>query len=160
MRRTLLFAMLVLILPSQGRADARHEGYAALDALVGTWTIPGREATYRETCAWYHGERHVVCSTESKREDGSIGHSMSILGFVPGEGYVYTGIGSGGRYESHERGTFEDGILEYLEEAGGETTRIRVGPFTDRNVVPFQVHTSKNGTEWELVDSFDYARVR
>jgi hypothetical protein len=160
MRHTLFLAALLATFPSHGQDKARHEGYRALDSLIGTWTIPGQESTYKETCAWYHGERHVLCNTESKRKDGSIAHSMSILGFVPDQGYVYTGIGSRGRYETYEKGTFQNGILEYTEQANGETTRIRIGPFTNRTIVPFIVHTSKNGTDWELADSFNYTRVQ
>jgi len=160
MRRALLVTALLVALPSYGQGEARHEGYKVLDALVGTWTIPGQEATYRETCAWYHGERHIVCNTESQRKDGSISHSMSILGFVPGSGYVYTGIGSSGRYETHAKGTFRDGLLEYIDEENGETTRIRLGPFSDRNLLPFVVHTSRNGSDWTLAESFNYIRVK
>ncbi len=160
MKHTLLLTVLLVALPSHGQDKARHEGYKALDGLVGTWTIPGQESTYKETCAWYHGERHIVCNTESTRKDGSIAHSMSILSFVPDHGYVYTGIGSRGRYETHEKGTFQNGILEYSDHTDGETTRIRIGPFTDRTIVPFVVHTSKNGADWQLVDSFNYTRVK
>ena len=160
MKRTLLLIAFLAAFPSLGQDRARNEGYTALDGLVGTWTIPGQESTYKETCAWYQGERHIVCNTVSERKDGSIGHSMSILSFVPDEGYVYTGIGSGGRYATHEKGTFEDGILQYTDQANGGTIRIRIGPFTDRNIVPFTVHSSRNGTDWELVESFNYTRVK
>jgi hypothetical protein len=34
------------------------------------------------------------------------------------------------------------------------------GPFTNRKIVPFIVHTSKNGTDWELAESFNYTRVK
>lgn len=85
---------------------------------------------------------------------------MSILSFVPDHGYVYTGIGSRGRYETHEKGTFQNGVLEYTDQANGEITRIRIGPFTDRKIIPFAVHTSKNGTDWELAESFNYTRVK
>lgn len=160
MKHALLLTALLVSFPGHGQDAPRHEGYKALDGFVGTWTVPGQEATYRETCAWYHGERHIVCNTRMKRKDGSTGHAMSILSFVPDQGYVYTGIGSRGRYETHEKGTFQDGILEYLDQADGETMRIRVGPFTDRKSIPFIVHTSKNGTDWELAESFNYIRVK
>ena len=139
MRHALLLAALLAAFPSHGQDKARHEGHEALGSFVGTWTIPGQEATYKETCAWYHGERHIVCNTESKGKDGALGHSMSILSFVPDHGYVYTGIGSRGRYETHEKGTFQNGVLEYTDQANGEITRIRIGPFTDRKIIPFAV---------------------
>lgn len=160
MKHVLLLVALSIATASQSQDRSRHAGYDVLDAFVGTWTIPGQESTYRETCAWYHGERHIVCHTESKRQDDSIGYSMSILSFVPDQGYVYTGIGSRGRYEAYEKGTFRDGILEYTYHSGGETTRIRVGPFKDRDVIPFIVHTSRNGADWETAESFHYTRVK
>ena len=160
MKRALLLMALLIALPTHGQDKARHEGYRALESFVGTWTIPGQESTYLEACAWYHGERHIVCNTEAKRKDGTIGYSMSILGFLPDEGYVYTGIGSRGRNETHEKGTFHDGVLEYIDQADGETTRIRIGPFADQMIIPFIVHTSKNGTDWELAESFNYTRVK
>jgi hypothetical protein len=160
MKRAFFLAALLVALPSNGEDETRHEGYEVLEGFVGTWTIPGQESTYQETCAWYHGERHIVCNTVSKRKDGSLGHSMSILSFVPDRGYVYTGIGSRGRYETHENGTLQDGILEYIDRGEGETTRIRIGPFSDRSLIPFIVHTSSNGTDWTLVESFNYTRVK
>ena len=151
---------MVVAVSAQGQEQPRHAGYDPLGAFVGSWTIPGQESTYLEACAWYHGERHIVCHTTSKRKDGSTGNSMSILSFMADHGYVYTGIGSRGRYETHERGTFKDGILEYTDRIDGEITRIRIGFFTDRTVIPFVVHTSKNGSDWELADSFNYIRVK
>ena len=160
MRHALWLLALLAGASARSQQPPRHAGYDALEGFVGSWTIAGQETTYLETCAWYHGERHIVCNTETKRKDGSTGNSMSILSFVPDEGYVYTGIGSRGRYETHERGTFRDGVLEYLDPSADGTTRIRIGPFTDRKLIPFVVHTSKNGADWELVESFNYVRTK
>jgi hypothetical protein len=156
----LLLTVLLAAFPSQGQDKPRHEGYKVLEGFVGTWTIPGQESTFKETCAWYHGERHIVCNTESRRKDGSMGHSMSILSFVPDQGYVYTGIGSRGRYKTHEKGTVKDGVLEYTDRVDGETTRIRIGPFTDPRTLQFIVHKSRNGTDWELAESINYTRAK
>ena len=160
MKLAFLLSAMVVTVSAQGQEPPRHAGYDPLGAFVGSWTIPGQESTYLETCGWYHGERHIVCNTTSKRKDGSTGNSMSILSFMPDHGYVYTGIGSRGRYETHERGTFKDGILEYIDRIDGEMTRIRIGPFTNRTIIPFIVHTSKSGTDWVLAESFNYIRVK
>ena len=154
-------ALLALLFASAATAQEapRHEGYAPLENLVGSWTIAGKEKTYLETCAWYHGKRHIVCNTTSKRDDGSISHGMSILSFVPDQGYVYTGIGSSGRYETFRDGKYEAGVLEYLDPSAESQTRIRVGPFSDWTRIPFNVHASRDGVTWEAVDSFDYVRV-
>jgi hypothetical protein len=146
--------------PAVAKEPSRHEGYAPLEHLVGIWTIGGKEDSYRETCDWYHGKRHVVCETKSRQADGSVSHGMSILGFVPGSGYVYTGIGSSGRYETHSGGTYENGVLEYVDRTPAEITRIRVGPFTNKGEIPFVVHTSTDGAAWTVVDSFTYKQAK
>jgi len=140
--------------------EPRHEGYAPLEGLVGSWTIEGREGTYLETCDWYHGKRHIVCNTESRRRDGTTSHGMSILSYIPDQGYVYTGIGSLGRYETYRGGTYNEGVIQYLDQSAEGWTRIRVGPFNDRTRVPFRVHTSKDGASWAPADSFSYIRVK
>lgn len=159
MKQALILSSLLLVSPTFAQEQPRHAGYAPLENLVGSWTISGKESTFLERCAWYHGERHIVCNTESKRADGSTSHAMSILSFVPDQGYVYAGIGSHGRYETHQRGTYADGILEYLDPSGDGWTRIRIGPF-GAAAVPFNVHSSPDGIEWKLLDSFTYIRVK
>ena len=160
MKLVLLLAALLLTSASFAQEERRPEGYDPLENLVGRWTIAGREGTYLETCDWYDGRRHIICNMESKRKDGSTSRGMSILSFVPGQGYVYTGIGNRGRYETYRGGTYNNGLIEYLDHTEGVHTRIRVGPFTDKSVVPFNVHTSQDGATWELADSFNYVRVQ
>jgi len=84
---------------------------------------------------------------------------MSILSFIPDQGYVYAGIGNRGRYETYRGGTYNNGIIEYLERTADTHTRIRIGPFIDKKLVPFNVHSSKDGIKWEQADSFNYVRV-
>ena len=159
MNRFPMLGTLLIAGASSAAEPPRDAGYAPLEHLVGTWTIAGKEDGYRETCAWYHGNRHIVCETESKRADGSVSHGMSILSFVPGSGYVYTGIGSDGRYETYRNGTFDAGVLEYVDRSGAETVRIRVGPLGDKARIPFNVATSTDGVTWTPADSFTYVRV-
>jgi hypothetical protein len=160
MKHVLLLAALLISSPLFSEEKPRHEGYAPLEGLVGTWTIAGKEGTYLETCDWYEGKYHIICNTKSKRKDGSTSHSMSILSFVPEQGYVYTGIGSAGRYETYRGGTHNNGIIEYLDQSAGAHTRIRIGPFSDKKIVPFNVHTSQDGVRWEQADSFNYVRIK
>lgn len=159
MKLFLFLAALALPPPSFAQEEGRPGGYAPLEGLVGSWTIAGQEDTYLETCDWYDGRRHIICNAEFTRKDGSIARAMSILSFVPQEGYVYTGIGNRGRYETYRGGTYHNGIIEYLDHTAGTHTRIRVGPFSDKKV-PFNVHTSQDGTNWELADSYNYVRVK
>jgi len=160
MRQARLFVLLsLLVFPAFAQEKPRHEGYAPLENLVGSWTIPGKEKTYLEKCDWYHGNRHIVCHTEARKDDGSTSHGMSILSYVPEHGYVYAGIGSSGRYETHAAGTFKDGVIEYVDRSSDGLTRIRVGPF-EKDAVHFSVDTSPDGAKWEQADSFDYVRVK
>lgn len=160
MKQFLLLFAVAVASSALAQEAVRHEGYSPLEGLVGRWTIAGREATYVEACDWYHGKRHIVCKTESKRKDGSVSHGMSILSFVPEQGYVYTGIGSSGRYETYRGGTYQDGVIEYRDQSAEGHTRIRVGPFNDNARVPFNVLTSKDGVAWETADTFDYIRIK
>ena len=157
-------ALVVVALVAAGAAVAADtppaDPKANLQRIVGTWTIDGRESSYRETCDWYHGGHHIVCHTESKGEDGSINHSMSILAHAPGQGYVYTGIGAEGRYETFRNGTFENGILEYRDRMGEDAMRIRVGPYGESDAVPFLVEVSRDGKSWNTVVSHTYRRVK
>ena len=160
MNRFLLVALFAFAGTSAADEQSRQEGYAPLEHLVGTWTIGGKEDSYRETCGWYHGRKHIVCETRSKRKDGSTTHGMSILSFVPGSGSVYPGCGSTGRYETYSGGTYSDGASEYVDRKPAERTRIRIGPFTTKGEVPFAVHTSPDGETWTLADSFVYKAAK
>ena len=160
MKHVLPLAALVVASAAFAQEQPRHDGYTPLEGLVGSWSITGKESTYLETCDWYHGKRHIICNSESKRKDGSTSHGLSILSFVPEQGYAYTGIGAGGRYETYRGGTYNDGIIEYVDQSAEGWTRVRIGPFSDKTRVPFNVHTSKDGAKWDAAESFDYIRVK
>ena len=140
----------------------RASGYDRLSPLVGRWTIKGREETHLEVCRWYDGKFHIVCETERKRSDGSIGRSMSILSYLPDkDSYTYYGIGDKGSNDAMS-GVFHDGILEFTAEAddNGETivSRVRIGPFSAKEV-PFIAETSNDRVTWKIDASFDYVRL-
>ena len=159
----LLLLGLVVCAPSSHAAAAaeRAPDYANLEVIVGRWTTVGSENDFVETCDWYHGEFHVVCHSQHKRPDGSTGHGMSILSFVPGAGYVYTGIGSKGRYETLQGGTWSQGVLTFTStsDEGGKAvvTRIQIGPATDKGV-PFVVDTSTDSVAWTRVETITYIK--
>lgn len=141
---------------------ARAAGYDRLNPIVGRWTIKGREETHLEVCRWYDGNFHIVCETERKRKDGSIGRSMSILSYLPDKDrYTYFGIGNQGSNDTMS-GVFHDGILEFTAEAedNGKTifTRVRMGPFSSREV-PFIAETSDDRVTWKTDASFAYVRL-
>lgn len=161
-RAILLLAFAGIASAQSVQAPERAPGYAPLENFVGTWTTKGRESQFKEACRWYHGNFHVVCNAESKRADGSVGHSMSILSFVPGSGYVYSGIGSKGRYETFEKGLWSDGKFVFdsvRSDAGKEVTdRITIGPFTESGF-EFVVTSTSDGASWTELDRTTYLRI-
>ena len=164
----LIMAALALLtaVPAMAQESGGNDhdpSYIRLENLVGTWTTRGREATFSEVCAWYEGNFHVICNSENQRPDGSVGRGMSILSYVPNEGYVYSGIGSRGRYETYENGVWENDTLIFIssgiEEGIPRLSRIRMGPFSGTEV-PFAVDTSSDGSTWSEADITTYVRVK
>lgn len=162
-------ALLFLALSATAAAAAATEDpgdrppeYAPLQGFVGTWTTLGREKAFREVCEWYPGGFHVVCHSRSERPDGSTGHGMSILSYVPGTGYVYSGIGSKGRYETFSGGRWVDGTFVFdsaaVEEGVTVNNRITIGPFTEAGFL-FVVTSSRDGVAWEEVGRTNYLRL-
>ena len=142
--------------------SSRASGYDRLGSLVGRWTIEGSEQKVVEACRWYKGNFHIICETENKRADGTVGHGMSILGYLPEKDmYTYHGIGSTGRNETMS-GTFADGILEFTAGTidNGKTviSRVRIGPFSER-AVPFVAESSTDHVNWAVDATFIYVRL-
>ena len=142
--------------------SARAAGYEPLSSFIGRWTLKGEEDTYVETCGWYEGGFHILCHTENRRPDGSIGKGMSILGYLPDKGsYTYHGIGSKGRNETMI-GTFRSGIFEFNSEdrENGKVVkaRVRMGPFIGREI-PFIAETSIDGAPWLMDATITYVKL-
>ena len=163
MKRLEAIFLSILAASTAAAQTAPDSGYAPLKNFVGRWTTQGQETEFTETCDWYHGKFHVVCNAERKRADGSTGHSMSILGYIDGAGYVYSGIGSKGRYETFEKGRWSDGKFFFdsttSEHGKTITNRITIGPFTDEGFL-FVVTTSTDGLTWTEADRTTYIRLR
>ncbi len=142
--------------------SAPAAGYEPLALLAGRWTLMGREGSFVETCRWYDGGFHVICTAENKRPDGSTGKTMSILGYLPGnDSFTYHGIGNTGRNETMT-GSFRGGIFEFISEIRREGSRVRervrMGPFTGREV-PFFVETAVDDAAWKDDGAFTYVKL-
>ena len=140
----------------------RPSGYDQLSSLIGRWTIKGSEGKYAEVCRWYDGNFHIICETDNTRADGTVGHGMSTLGYLPDKDtYTYHGIGSNGRNETMS-GTFADGIFEFTVEAidkgGTIISRVRIGPFSGREM-PFVAESSADGKSWTIDAEITYVRL-
>ena len=166
MARTLvvaaLFAAACAHSPPIEIAPSRHAAYAPLQSFVGRWTVKGREQVFVEACDWYHGGFHVVCHSENRRADGSIGRGMSLIGYSADEGvYTYLGIGSRGRNE-RQTAVYRDGVFEFTGMARKDgrkiVSRVRMGPFSGPEV-PFVVETSTDGGPWVHESTITYVRL-
>ncbi|HET9427524.1 MAG TPA: hypothetical protein VFO69_04115 [Allosphingosinicella sp.] len=130
--------------------------------LVDDWTIEGMEATYRETCRWYHQRSFVVCETTDSSE-GAPSHSVSILGWSAAtRNYTYHHYGQSGRSRSEtcfandqrgltclgERRT-DDGLLQ---------TRSHIWPV--EGGAAFRSERSLNGGPWTETVSLKYVPRR
>lgn len=144
-------------------APERSPGYDNLQHFVGRWTEKGNEETFVEVCDWFDGKFHVVCKAERNRATGTVGRSLSILSYVPGQGYVHVGIGNKGSYETLQNGTFREGIFEFLStgKQGNNSivTRIRIGPFTEYGF-SFVVDTATDGGPWVAAGTTDYIKIK
>lgn len=164
--KTILIAALLLSgtpLAAAQEAPPRPLEYDNLQHFVGRWTEQGNEKTFLEVCDWFDAKFHVVCNAERKRANGTVGRSLSILSYVPGQGYVHVGIGSKGSYETLQNGTFSGGIFEFLsttkESDKSIVTRISIGPFTEHGF-PFVVDTSTDGGPWVAAGTTDYVKLK
>ena len=158
---TLLFGSFHLALAQE--APERSPGYDDLQHLIGRWTQQASEETFLEVCDWFDGNFHVVRNSEHKRANGTVGRGLSILSYVPGQGYAHVGIGNRGSYETLQNGTFREGIFEFLSTTKeGNTsvvTRIRIGPFAESGFA-FVVDTSTDGGPWVAAGTTDHVKLK
>jgi len=155
-------SLVVLLLLAASPAVAQvHEKdvESRLAALVGDWTIPGEERTYRETCNWYRNQSFIVCTSEDTSDNSM---SQSILGYSKSENhFTYHNFGSTG--SSNSRIGFPDGErgLIYTQERktskGIVRATTKVTPLPDGRV-HFAEERSTNGGPWVTAADFYYVR--
>lgn len=130
--------------------------------LVEDWTIEGAEATYRETCAWYHGRSFVVCQAvdqESRQPE----HSVSIFGWsAEDRAFTYHHYGDSGRSRSERCFPSADKGLTCLGErrsaAGLVQTRSSIWPV--EGGAAFRSERSVNGGPWTEAARLKYVPRR
>ena len=154
-------AFALLHVASQAAAASVHppEVEMRLAPLVGDWTIPGQEATYRETCEWYRNRSFVVC-TSTDSGDNSI--SQSILGYSASEGrftyYNFSGSGASNVRVGYPHG--EKGLVYTIERrtsAGIVRATTFLTPQPDGRY-HFREERSVNGGPWTEAVNFYYVR--
>jgi hypothetical protein len=151
------FSLAFVSLPSAAAAQTHPPDIEArLAKVVGDWTIPGQENSYRETCAWYGKRAFVVC-TSTDTSDGSM--SQSILGFSKAKGrftyHNYSGSGSSRSELGFPHGT--SGIV-YTDERDSADGLARVTtwvePQTDGRLRFRQARSVKGGPWVQTVEFF------
>ena len=130
---------------------------AHLAPLVGDWTRAGKEATYRDRCAWFDRRAFVVCSlTESVsglRVEAIVGYSGDD------KHYTYQSYSNDG--SSHVQIGYPlgaDGLVFTTErEVEGKPTRLTTSmiPQPDGRLRMTQDRSTMGGA-WERVGEVDY----
>ena len=154
------FSLAAVALPGAAPGQT-HPPYieARLATVVGDWTIPGQEKTYRETCVWYGPRAFVTCEFEDKA-DGSFGRS--ILGYSKAkQRFTYQNYSASGT-SRHELG-FPHGTrgIVYTDERDSADGLARVSTFLEPQAdgrLKFRQERSVKGGPWVQTVDFYYVR--
>ena len=148
----------LLLQPTAAPSAHPPEVEQQLAFLVNDWTIEGSEATYRETCRWYHQRSFVVCESVDSSE-GAPAHSVSILGWSAAtKNYTYHHYGQNGRSRSEmcfpndQRGLTCLG--ERRTDAGVVQSRAHIWPV--EGGAAFRSERSVNGGAWSETARLKY----
>lgn len=130
--------------------------------LVQDWTIEGSEASYRETCRWYHGRSFIVCESIDT-SGGAAAHSVSILGWsAASKNYTYHHYGQNGRSRSETCFANDQRGLTCLGErrtdAGLVQSRSHIWPV--EGGAAFRSERSVNGGPWSETVRLKYVPRR
>ena len=159
-RISVSFAIALAAFPGAAAAQTHPPDVEArLATVVGDWTIPGQENSYRETCEWYGKRAFVVCAS-SDTSDGSM--SQSILGYSKAkQRFTYQNYSASGT-NRHELGFphGERGIV-YTDERDTSDGLARVTTFVEPQPdgrLRFRQQRSVKGGPWAETADFYYVR--
>ncbi|HEU5161786.1 MAG TPA: hypothetical protein VFV54_01450 [Thermoanaerobaculia bacterium] len=133
----------------------------SLAMLEGEWTIEGKEAWFRESCAWYEGRSHMVCTSESRRASG-VRRGVSVMSYSENaKRLVYYHYGSSGAVVALDL-FVEGGVLtatgERAEGADLVRSQVSMTPRADGSF-DFREEESRNGGPWTTTASIRYVRI-
>ena len=154
----IVVSVLVLAL---GSVAARGEDVRErLQMLEGDWTLEGREATFRETCAWFPRRSHMVCNSESHGKSG-VRNGVSVMSYADEkQRFVYYHYGSSGVVQALDL-FLEEGVLRATGERLVGTDLIRTQVSMVRRAdgsFDFHEQESKNAGPWESTARLHYVR--
>ena len=157
LRAASLLYLTVLVAVPLGAEESPRE---RLEMLEGDWTIEGKEATFRETCAWFDQRSHIVCNSESRRTSG-VKRGVSVLSYSDEKKrFLYYSYGDSGGAAALD--VFIEGgtlIATGEREAGPDLIRTQV-QMTRRadGSFDFREQESKNGGPWTTTADVNYVR--
>jgi hypothetical protein len=134
-----------------------------LDYFVGKWTsegeikanpmMPAGKFTSDDSCSWFKGGFHVVCSSKGSGPMGAM-QGLGMLGYNADEKvYTYDGIDNSGHMD-HSKGTTDGKAWTYNSEdkMGGKTM---YGRYTMSDLTPesyaFKWEMSEDNKTWNTV---------
>ncbi|RYG98363.1 MAG: hypothetical protein EON58_07350 [Alphaproteobacteria bacterium] len=162
MKRKLKLAAIALILCFADRAVAQQKVDPGdlPDFFAGTWTVEGRENSFRETCKWLSPNSFLICNG-TDMEDGKAANWITLLGYSHAEKmYNFTAFDGGGGKASFSgwiRG--EHWIFTSQQFIHGEASRLQVTikPTPDGYIL--QEEESVNGGPWKITMTEKHLRV-
>ena len=153
------FVSFIACAPALGADDPRER----LGWIVGSWTIEGREDSFREVCGWFHGRSHVVCNSESRNAAGTLRKGVTVISWSEEKKrFVYYYYGSTGVTVAMD--IFVEGrslIATAERDEGDDLVReqVWITPAED-GAMHFREDVSKNGGPWETRTQFRYVRAK
>ena len=134
-----------------------------LSAIVGRWTIQGKEDRYLEVCDMYHGGYFLVCNTEYKTKSGGLSKSVSILGYSTEDNHItYYHYGSSGESQTLKGRFDETGNLffEGEELIKGKLTKLRISMTKSGENYNFKEEIFADNGTWTISTEFVYVRIK
>lgn len=130
------------------------------DFFAGTWTVEGRENSFRETCKWLSANSFLICNGTDV-ENGKAANWLTLLGYSHAEKmYNFTAFDGGGgkaTFSGWIRG--DNWVFTSEQFIHGEASRLQITitPTSDGYVL--QEEESVNGGPWKKTVTEKHLRV-
>jgi hypothetical protein len=151
---------------AQTAANASSPAHERLTVFEGVWTRADLPAgtTFRDTCEWLAGRRHMVCRQRSQSPTATREQLATYSYRDQDSTYLLTVLLSGGqvwRYEGRPEG--ERWVFNRVANRPDPPRRYRQILTPSAESIQFLEELSENGGPWRLTDpseDFRYVRVR
>lgn len=154
-RLSLVALVFLIAAPFPATAENVRERLAMLE---GEWTLEGREASFRETCEWFEGRSHMVCTSESRGAKG-VRKGISVMSYSDEKKrFLYYHYASSGVVQALDL-FLERGLLLATGERSVGTDLVRTEVTMQQRAdgsFDFRERESKNGQPWEVTAQVHY----